>query len=72
MPILKQLLGKRVFELMKPFFVKTLKDKNTCCCIYHTKINELRLAFNLMKIGSVVQENKVCDCACGDVCGFDG
>ncbi len=68
----KTIVGQKVFESLKPFFVKTLKDKNTHCCIYHTKMNELRLAFNIMRTRGVVHENQICDYAYGDVCGFDG
>jgi len=68
----KTIVGQKVFESLKPFFVKALKNENAHCCIYHTEMNKLRLAFNLMKTPSVVHENQICDDACGDVCGFDG
>ncbi len=65
-------VGQRVFESLKPIFFKTLKNKNTCCCIYHTKLNELRLALNLMRTNNTVHGNIDCDCACDVVCGIDG
>jgi hypothetical protein len=68
----KTIVGQRVFESLKPFFVKALKDENAHCCIYHIEMNKLQLAFNLVKTQNVVHENQVCDYACGDVCGFDG
>ncbi len=47
--IQKQLFGQRLFESLKPFFVKPLKDRNTCWYIYHVELNELKLALNLLK-----------------------
>ncbi len=43
------------------------------CCIYHTKINELRLTLNQIQTDcSGLHGNlEVCDCACGVVCGSD-
>lgn len=37
-------VGQKVFGSLKLFFVKTLKDRSTWHCMYHTKLNELRLA----------------------------
>lgn len=56
---------------MKPFFGKPLKDRNICCCIYHTKLEELRVAPNLMRTNNIVHGNHMCECFC-DVCGLDG
>jgi hypothetical protein len=43
----EEIVGQRVFESLEPFYVKSLKDRNTCC-IYHIEIKELRLALNQM------------------------
>jgi hypothetical protein len=65
-------MSQRVFESLKPFFFKTLKDMNTYFCIHHTKLNELKLALNLMRINKIVHGDTNCDCACDVVCGLDG
>jgi hypothetical protein len=57
-------VDQRVFESLEPFFVKTLKDMNTWCCIYHMELNELRLALNLMRTNNIIHGNTNCDCAC--------
>jgi hypothetical protein len=38
--------GERSFCSLKPFFIKAMKERNTCCCIYHVELNELRMALN--------------------------
>lgn len=63
-------IGQRLFESLKPFFVRLLKDRNTCC-IQHTKLEELRVAPNLMRTNNIVHGNHMCECFC-DVCGLDG
>jgi hypothetical protein len=40
------IIGQRSLEYLKPFFVKLVKDWNTCCCIYHVEFIELKLALN--------------------------
>lgn len=45
---LEEIVGQRVFESLKPFYVKALKDRNTSCCIYHIEINEVCVALNQM------------------------
>ncbi len=56
----KIIIGQRLFEFLKPFFGKPLKDRNTCC-IYHVKLNELRLALNLLRTKSLVHDLQVCN-----------
>jgi hypothetical protein len=63
-------IGQKLFESLKPFFVKPLKDRNACC-IYHTKLEELKVAPNLMKTNNIVHGNHMCECFC-DVFGLDG
>jgi hypothetical protein len=41
-------IGQRTFELLKPFFVKPMRDQNTCC-IFHVELDELRLGLNNMR-----------------------
>ena len=40
------IVGERSFCSLKPFFIKAMKERNTCCCIYHVELNELRIALN--------------------------
>ena len=40
------IVGKRIFDSFQPYFVKKLKDRNVCCCIYHVEMEELRVGFN--------------------------
>jgi hypothetical protein len=42
-------IGQWTFELRKPLFVKPMQDQNTCCCIYHVELDELRLGLNNMR-----------------------
>jgi hypothetical protein len=32
--------------------MKLLKNRNAYCCIYHVELNELKLAFNLLRINN--------------------
>jgi hypothetical protein len=66
----KMHIAQRLFELLKPFFVRLLKDRNTCC-IQRTKLEELRVAPNLTRTNNIVHGNHMCECFC-DVCGLDG
>jgi hypothetical protein len=51
------------FHKMKLWFVKRLKEWNTCCYKYHREVNELRLGANNMKtIGNNVQNHCACLC----------
>jgi hypothetical protein len=65
------IIGQRSFESLKSFFVKPVKDRNTCC-IYHVEINELKLALNLMRINSTIHDRKRCGCHCDNVCSQRG
>jgi hypothetical protein len=42
-------IGQWVFEALKPFFVKPMQEHNTCCYIYHVKIDELWIGLNNMQ-----------------------
>jgi hypothetical protein len=42
-------IGQHMFERLKPFLVRRMKDQNTCCCIYHVEIDELSTTFNNMQ-----------------------
>ncbi len=67
----KASIEQRLFESLKLFFVKPMKDRNTCYCMYHVKLNELKLALNSMMISNTIHENQLCDYTC-DVCNLGG
>ena len=62
------IIGKRMFDSFQPFFVKKLKERNVCCCIYHVEMEELRLGFNYMRTKAALHSSEFCDCQCEDVC----
>ncbi|MCO5569206.1 hypothetical protein L7F22_022916 [Adiantum nelumboides] len=41
-------IGFRAFHKLKPFFVRKLKERNTCCCVYHTRIDLMRIAIDAL------------------------
>ena len=55
-------VGLRSFEALKPWYVKRLKELNSCCCRYHVQMLELKDAFNLLRWGTLHQS---CGCTCG-------
>jgi hypothetical protein len=38
-------IGQQSFELLKPFFVKPMRDRNTCC-IYQVELDESKVGLN--------------------------
>jgi len=55
------IVGKRMFDSLRPFFIKALKERNVCCCIYHVETDELRIALNFMRLKSRLHNSKICD-----------
>lgn len=68
----KVIIGKRMFDSFQPWFVKKLKERNVCCCIYHVEMEELRVGFNHMRTKADLHPEKACDCDCEDVCQSTG
>jgi hypothetical protein len=60
-------VGLRTFEKLKPYYVRRLKECNTCTCKYYIKMLELRHGFNNMWITSKGVHGKACNYSC-DVC----
>ena len=56
-------IGEQLFAALKPFFLKILSERNTCCCIYHVELNEVFLALNKMRAAG-----KVCTHEDGAAC----
>jgi hypothetical protein len=54
------------FQSLKSWFVKRLKEWNTCTCQYHTKLNELKLGLNFMRATWNVHNQ--CVYSCENVC----
>ena len=60
-------IGQRSFEKLKPWFVRKLKDRNTCCCVYHIQMLFLKDAYNLMRSDVGGLHGRSCSCTC-DIC----
>jgi hypothetical protein len=60
-------VGLRAFESLKPFYVRRLKERNTCACKYHVEMLELVHSWNNMRSRPRGVHGKDCDCKC-DVC----
>ena len=58
-------IAQRSFEYLKPFFVKPMKDRNTCCCIYHVELEELKVALNNMRKSKNVCSHSPATCIAG-------
>ncbi len=43
------IVGLRAFEKLKPYYVRRLKECNTCACKYHIEMVELHACFNNMR-----------------------
>ena len=63
-------IKQRAFEYLKPWYVRTLKDQSTCCCIYHTEMDMMRTGLNdLRSCSRGLHSSQSCNCAwniCGD------
>lgn len=61
-------IGQTLFIFLKPYFVKSLKDKSICCCKYHVELIKLKDAFNRMRTSRILHglgcayDCEVCDC----------
>ncbi len=60
-------VGLQAFEKLKPYYVKRLKECNTCTCKYHTKMVELQHGFKNMQISSKGAPGRTSNCDC-DIC----
>ena len=62
------IVGKRSFDLLRPFWVKRMKERNVCCCIYHVEFQELLQGLNYLRLRSGIHSNGSCTCDCDEVC----
>jgi hypothetical protein len=44
------IIGQQTFESLRSFYVKKMKERNTCCYIYHFEMDQLRLGLNNMRV----------------------
>ena len=63
-------LGFRKFHGLKPYYARNLKERNTCC-VYHMKMDMLRLGVNVMRTDSKVMYGDGCVWTC-EVCRPNG
>ena len=63
-------IGFISFHKLKPYFVRKLKDFNTCCK-YHQELIEIKVGFNNLRAPRVHQQglNSPCACCCESICG---
>jgi hypothetical protein len=57
------LIGQTSFISLKPFFVKSIKDRNLCCYKHHVELGFLRDAFNCLRRSFTVH-GPTCSCNC--------
>ena len=57
-------MGKHSCDKLRPFWVKKLKERNVCCCIYHVEIQELLVALNNMRTSTGMHVVVGCNCDC--------
>jgi hypothetical protein len=55
------------FSNLKPWFVRHMKEWNTCCYHYHTELVELRIGLNNMRSNNADVHGN-CPCKCIDIC----
>lgn len=58
------------FQTLKPWFVKRLKEWNTCTYRYHTKLNELKCGLNTLQVGENVHDSHSV-CSCEGICKLE-
>ena len=62
------IIGKRSFDLLLPFWVKRMKERNVCCCIYHVEFQELLQGLNNMRLRCGIHFACTCTYDCDEVC----
>jgi hypothetical protein len=63
-------IGVTTFMSLKPWFIRRLKEWNTCYCHYHQEIRELLNGFNEMRTddNGLHSKGESCKCTCPQVC----
>ena len=57
-------LGFHKFHGLKPYYARNLKERNTCFCVHHIKIDFLSLGVNTMHTDSKGIHGDGCVCTC--------
>ena len=65
-------ISLRCFEDLKPYFIRKLKDRNTCCCEYHVQLVYFKEALNQMWQGRFGLHGRPCNCRCFVCSSHDG
>ena len=53
------------FRRLRPFFVRRLRDFNSCCCRYHQEMAEITIGFNNMRSVKFHLDSGAISCTCG-------
>jgi len=63
-------IGLKSFVKLKPYFVKRLKDFNTCCCKYHQEMVKIKDGFNMRStdVHHGDDHHSSCSCQCDSIC----
>src|SRR5665811_41904 len=62
-------IRQRCFEYLKPWYVKTFKDRSSCCCIYHVEMDMMKVSLSNMRDQlHGLHASLGCNCTC-EVCG---
>ncbi len=65
---LMAIIEEQKFESLRPFYVKKMKERRTCCCIYNVEIDQLQFSLNNMRGTSELHGIKKCNCTCPYAC----
>jgi len=58
-------IGYTSFRRLKPYFVRRLRDFNTCCCKHHQEMQEIVVGWNTMQSEQVHLPPGAMSCSCG-------
>ena len=59
-------IRQRAFERLKPWWVKKLKEWNTCCCIYHVEMDPMKAGLSTLR-DKLRGFHTSTNCACNSV-----
>ncbi|CAM6084857.1 unnamed protein product [Calypogeia fissa] len=54
-------IGLRSFQLLKPYYIRTMKDRMVCCCKYHVEMDMLKDTLNKFRRHHHRTDNCECD-----------
>ncbi|CAM6085314.1 unnamed protein product [Calypogeia fissa] len=55
-------VGLRMFQYLKPYFIRTMKDRHVCCCKHHVEMDLLKQALNKYRVH--FHPHIMCKCPC--------